>query len=169
MGRGFRGIKKRTKQSARITFKTLNKTIQQFFKFALIGVMNTGVDLIILNVETLITGMKEGTPFAIQKGLSFLIAVTFSYFLNKYWAFQDKSKEKEGAKFSQFIIVSIIGMIINVSVSTLTITYLKNPINLMLNIPILTDQVWVNLSALCGTAIGLIWNFLGYKFIVFKK
>jgi len=67
------------------------------------------------------------------------------------------------------MIVSIIGMIINVSVATLTITYLKDPINSIVNLSIMTDQIWVNLSALCGTAIGLIWNFLGYKFIVFKK
>ncbi len=147
----------------------IKKTIKQFIKFALIGVMNTGVDLVILNAETLMTGIKEGSGYAIQKGLSFLVAVTFSYFFNKYWAFQDKSNEDEGKKFSQFLFVSIIGMLINVSVATLTITYLKVPINDILHLSILTDQMWVNLGALTGTAIGLFWNFIGYKLWVFKK
>jgi len=28
--------------------------------------------------------------------------------------------------------------------------------------------VWANLGALVGTLAGLAWNFIGYKFIVFK-
>ena len=147
----------------------MQKIIKQFTKFALIGVINTGIDLIILNAETMLTNIKEGSGYAVQKGLSFLVAVTFSYFFNKYWAFQDKSKENEGKKFSQFLSISVIGMLINVSVATLAITFLKVPVNNLLQLPALTDQMWVNLGALAGTAIGLIWNFFGYKFWVFKK
>lgn len=146
------------------------KTAKQFIKFALIGVLNTGVDLVILNAETIITGIKDGSGYAVQKGLSFLVAVTVSYFLNKHWAFQDKSKEEEGKKFSQFLFISIIGMLINVSVATITVTYLKDPINGILGIKFLmNDQLWVSIGALAGTAIGLIWNFTGYKLWVFKK
>jgi len=131
--------------------------------------MNTGVDLAVLNAETLITGAKEGSLYAIQKGLSFLVAVTFSYFLNKNWTFRDKSKEDEGRKFSQFLFVSIVGMLVNVTAATVVVTYLKTPVNNLLNLPMLTDQLWVNIGALSGTALGLIWNFIGYKFWVFKK
>lgn len=145
------------------------KVIEQFIKFFLVGIMNTAVDLIILNIETIISGVREGSGYAIQKGVSFLAAVTFSYFINKYWTFQDESKENEGKKFSQFFFVSVIGMIINVSVATVVVTYLKAPINNLMHLPLLTDQLWVSLGALCGTAIGLFWNFIGYKFWVFKK
>ncbi|MFC1756532.1 GtrA family protein [Patescibacteria group bacterium] len=145
------------------------KTGKQFFKFAIIGAMNTGVDLVILNIETLTTGIKEGPGYAIQKGLSFLAAVIFSYFMNKRWTFEDNSKEEQGKKFSQFLSVSIVGMIINVTAATSAVTYAKPAINEMLNIAILTDQVWVSLGALVGTAVGLIWNFIGYKLWVFKK
>lgn len=143
--------------------------IKQFAKFALVGVMNTAIDLIVLNLETIATGVKEGSGYAVQKGISFLAAVTFSYFLNKHWTFRDQSQEDEGKKFSQFFLISVIGMFINVTVATVTVTYLKYPINSLLNLSFLTDQTWVNLGALSGTAIGLIWNFIGYKFIVFKK
>lgn len=143
--------------------------IKQFAKFALVGVMNTAVDLIVLNIETITTGIKEGSGYAIQKGISFLVAVTFSYFLNKHWTFRDQSQENEGKKFSQFFLISIMGMFINVTVATITVTYLKDPVNSLTGLSFLTDQVWVNLGALSGTAIGLLWNFVGYKFIVFKK
>lgn len=145
------------------------KLFEQFIKFFLVGIMNTAVDLAILNIETILSGVRDGSGYAIQKGISFLAAVTFSYFINKYWTFQDKSKENEGKKFSQFFFVSIIGMIINVTVATVVVTYLKTPINDLLQLPLLTDQLWVSIGALGGTAIGLFWNFIGYKFWVFKK
>jgi len=143
--------------------------IRQFAKFALVGVMNTLVDLLVLNIETIITSVRVGSGYAIQKGLSFMVAVIFSYFVNKRWTFQDQSREDEGKKFSQFLFVSVIGMVINVSVATIAVTYIKPVVNSFLAWPFLTDQIWVNLGALCGTAIGLVWNFIGYKFWVFKK
>jgi len=150
----------------------LKELVKQFSKFALVGVMNTGVDLAVLNAETLITGAKEGIPYAAQKGFSFLIAVVFSYFLNRNWTFQDKSNQNEGIKFSRFLSISIAGILINVSAATIAVTYLKPIINDILNItlpPGQLDQIWVNIGALCGTALGLIWNFIGYKFWVFRK
>ncbi len=147
----------------------VKKTGKQFLKFALVGVMNTLVDLIVLNTETLLTGVKDGSGYAVQKGFSFLVAVTFSYVLNKHWTFEDKSQENQARKFSQFLSVSIIGMLINVTTATVVVTYLKPVVNPALNLSFLTDQIWVNIGALSGTAIGLIWNFIGYKFWVFKK
>lgn len=143
--------------------------IEQFAKFFIVGIMNTLVDLLVLNAETIITGIKSGTGYGVQKGLSFIVAVTFSYFLNKRWTFQDASRENAGKKFSQFIFVSLVGMAINVTAATLAIAYLKTPINTFLNMPFMTDQVWVTLGGLTGTAFGLVWNFIGYKFWVFKK
>lgn len=148
----------------------MNKSIRQFVKFGLVGILNTGVDLAVLNAETLVTGIKEGYGFGIQKGLSFLVAVTFSYFLNKRWTFEDKSQEEQGKKFSQFIFVSVIGILVNVAAATIAVTYLKHPVNDLLGNPeILSDQIWVSIGGLTGTAAGLLWNFFGYKFWVFKK
>ena len=142
---------------------------QQFGKFVLVGIMNTLVDLIVLNLEMALTGIVAGGGYSIQKAISFLFAVTFSYVVNKHWTFQDKSKEGEGKKMSQFLGVSLIGMLINVTVATIVVTYLQTPINNILNLSFLTPQIWGTIGALGGTAVGLIWNFIGYKFWVFKK
>ncbi|MFC1638628.1 GtrA family protein [Patescibacteria group bacterium] len=152
-----------------LTNSNTKETLKQIIKFGMVGVMNTLVDLVILNIETLLTGITDGLGYTIQKGISFLAAVIFSYFLNKHWTFRDKSKEQEAKKFSQFVFVSTIGMIINVTTATLVVTYLKAPVNEMLQLGFLTDQLWVNIGALSGTAVGLIWNFIGYKLWVFKK
>lgn len=143
--------------------------IEQFAKFFLVGIMNTGVDLIILNILITLSGVAVGMGYSAQKALSFLAAVTFSYFINKHWTFQDKSKEGEGKKMSQFFAVSFVGMIINVTTATIVVNFLQTPINNIINLPIMTPQLWGNLGALCGTAVGLGWNFVGYKLWVFKK
>jgi putative flippase GtrA len=145
------------------------KTVRQFAKFVLVGIMNTLVDLVILNIEMIITGIVIGIGYSVEKSVSFLFAVTFSYFINKYWTFQDKSKEGEGKKMSQFFLVSLVGMLINVTTATIVVTYLQIPINNIIHLSFLTPKLWGTLGALCGTAVGLLWNFIGYKLWVFKK
>ncbi|MBF0459235.1 MAG: GtrA family protein [Nitrospirae bacterium] len=137
----------------------------QFIRFALIGALNTLVDLLVLNIETVLTGMKTGTPYALQKGISFLFGVACSYYFNKHWAFKDKSKERQGLKFSLFMTISVAGALINVATAALSVTYLSP----LINYEPLTAQIWVNIGALIGTAAALAWNFLGYKFFVFKE
>lgn len=147
----------------------IQKITAQFGKFVLVGIMNTLVDLIVLNVEMAVTGIVVGAGYSAEKAISFLFAVTFSYFINKRWTFQDSSKEGEGKKMSQFFAISLVGMLINVTTATIIVTYLQMPLNNILHLSFLTPQLWGTVGALGGTAIGLIWNFIGYKFIVFKK
>lgn len=157
-------------------FPVQKQTVKQFLRFIIIGFINTGVDLVILNVEMALTDKTAGLAYAVQKGISFTFAVTMSYFLNKHWTFQDKENSGEVKKFSQFIFVSVIGMVVNVSVATLVATYARNLIDLnaltgsfafISNID--TNKLWGSIGALTGTAVGLMWNFIGYKFWVFKK
>ena len=145
-------------------FKELTKKhpgLYQFVRFALVGVLNTFVDLIVLNLLIIMTGIgQEGVTYSIFKAISFTVAVVNSYFLNKIWVFRSE-KKKVGAEFSQFLIVSIIGAVINVGIASLVVNYIS-PI-------IVPESLWPSVGALAGTAIGLMWNFFGYKLIVFKK
>ena len=136
--------------------------IQQFSKFVVIGVVNTGVDFLILNLEMFLTGISKGPYMLVQNAVSFSIATVNSYFFNKYWTFQDKSNKDKGKKFSQFIGVSIIGVAIN-SLIVFSITTYVPP---MFGI---SSVLWANLAKVAATGISLIWNFVGYKFWVFKK
>jgi len=130
--------------------------VRQFAKFFLVGIMNTLIDLGTLNLLILISGIGSGLWYSVFKGASFLIATTNSYFWNKRWTFgSDKDK------FRQFLVISIIGFFINVG----TASFLVNLIGPQAG---LTIKIWANVGALSGSIIGLIWNFLGYKFIVFK-
>jgi putative flippase GtrA len=146
------------------------KIVSQFLKFAVIGVLNTGVDLCLLNIMVFFSGYTDGIGYTIQKAVSALCAVIVSYLLNKNWAFDDKSSENSIKKFSAFFMVSLGGMVINVAAAAGVVIFVKPTVNSFLNNPDwLSGTVWVNIGALTGTAFSMIFNFAGYKFHVFKK
>ncbi|MDP3014962.1 MAG: GtrA family protein [bacterium] len=133
----------------------------QIAKFAAVGGLNTLLDLGVLNVLILISGIAAGYWYPVFKGISFVIANINSYFWNKHWTFgvSDSANIKE---FSQFLTVSIIGFGINISAASLMVNIIGAPENISL-------ERWANIGALSATMISLIWNFIGYKFFVFKK
>jgi len=138
-----------------------NKTIFQIIKFSLVGVVNTAIDLGVLNILMFASGITSGIFYSIFKAISFTAAVINSYFMNKYWTFGAKKGEIE-KEFSQFFLISIGGFIINVGSASIVV-------NLIPNFLRVNPQLWGNVGALVGTFLGLAWNFLGYKFVVFRK
>jgi len=149
-------------------------TLVQIVKFAIVGVGNTLVDWVVLFGLMRVTGITSGFGYSIEKGGSFLVAVINSYIFNKYWTFKAKGT-KVAVEFSQFFLVSVVGMIINVGVATAVVRFIK-PIDFVINlagyIPLLElapGEIWGIFGAAVATIVALAWNFLGYKFIVFKK
>ncbi len=134
--------------------------LRQITKFIIVGGLNTFLDFAILNFLIASSGITAGLGFSFFKGISFLVAVTNSYFWNKYWTFESSGKKE--LEFIQFVVVSTIGLFINVGVAS----FIVNSIGPVGSI---SPTLWANIGALIATAASLIWNFLGYKFIVFRK
>lgn len=134
----------------------------QFVKFGVIGVINTGVDFAVLNLLMWLTGVTEGNGLIPLNFLSFAVAVMNSYYFNKHWAFQDKTTGEGARKFSVFLVVSIIGALINTGI----VRFVSTNIDPMFG---LSQQLWTNAAKLLATGVGLVWNFIGYKLFVFKS
>ncbi|MDD5731534.1 MAG: GtrA family protein [Patescibacteria group bacterium] len=137
------------------------KTVFQVMKFALVGAINTIIDLGVLNLLMFVSGISSGIFYLIFKATSFTLAVANSYFMNKYWTFRSEGKIK-GKEFSKFFLISIVGFIINVGSASIVVNLIPNFLGV-------APQIWGNIGALAGTFLGLAWNFLGYKFVVFEK
>jgi putative flippase GtrA len=131
----------------------------QIAKFILVGGLNTLVDLGVLNVLILVTDVAVGPFYVVFKSISFVAAVSNSYIWNKYWTFQ--SKNNDSKEVVQFFVVSLIGFLINVGFASAIVSWVS--------IVGVSPKLMANLGALTGTFAGLAWNFIGYKFIVFKK
>lgn len=136
--------------------------VAQFFRFVVIGVINTGIDFGIVNLLMFATNIYAGGYTILYKVISFIVANTNSFFWNRYWTFKVKNNQGTEFQYLQFFVVSGIGLGINTG-----IFYLVNTsIGPMFGI---TRALWANLSLVAATGFSLIWNFIGYKFIVFKK
>lgn len=134
-------------------------------KFIIVGVANTLVDLGVLNLLIFISGISAGPTYSLFKGASFSLAVINSYVFNKFWTFSASAQGYGGQRkkeFIQFFIVSLVGFGINVGVASLVVNVIGSQFGI-------ADKLWANVGAMIATLIGMSWNFLGYKFIVFKK
>jgi putative flippase GtrA len=134
----------------------------QFGRFAAVGFTNAAVDFGVLNILSALTGITGGGQIIPLNAISFTAAVICSYYLNKFWVFDDNAQAQESRKFSLFIIVSVIGIAINSGVVYLMTTVVHPQFGLAVN-------QWLNIAKILASAVGLIWNFAGYKLIVFKK
>jgi len=143
-------------------FEKYKPLVFQLIKFGMIGVLNTVVDYVILLILSKITGITSGNGIIPLNIISFSIATVNSYFLNKLWTFSDKSRVEQARKFSLFLIVSIVGVIIN----TVIVRVITTNVPIQLN---LTPREWLIAAKLAATGVSLIWNFVGYKLFVFKK
>lgn len=134
----------------------------EFLRFLGVGVLNTLIDWSVLDALLWLTGRQEEKYYLIFKSLSFICAVVFSYFMNKFFVFrkQDKGVKNE---FPKFIAISIFSLILNVSAAFFGRQFCEAQLGQHLFI------LCANLGALTGTVLTVISNYLGYKFLVFKK
>jgi putative flippase GtrA len=128
----------------------------QLAKFALVGVLNTAIDFGILNALIFTTGITSGIGIIPLNVASFSTAIVNSYFWNKKWVF-GASK----GSFVVFVVVTLIGLGINTGVVFALTTFVPP-------VFVTSETLWANLAKVLATALSLIWNFAGYRLIVFK-
>ncbi|MEI7749695.1 MAG: GtrA family protein [Candidatus Moraniibacteriota bacterium] len=158
----------------------LNKTIPviwQVAKFTLVGGLNALVDIGILAALQswfqstygiypqsilLHIGSVAIAFYVLYKTISFLVANFNSFFWNKYWTFSGHQTEKSGEQLVQFLIVSVIGFLINIFFTSFIFSSVTT-------VGGMNPSQWGLLCAVFGSLAGLAWNFVGYKLFVFKK
>lgn len=134
----------------------------QLAKFGAVGAANFAVDFGVLNLLIFLTGIASGWHFTAFKATSFIVAVVNSFYWNRRWTFRKKGGEKTGKDFMQFLFVSVVGLLLNAGVASLIV-------NVIGPIGEIGDKTWANIATAVASIIVLSWNFLGYKFFVFKK
>lgn len=198
----------------------MSDIFKQFFKFLIVGLNNTGIDFLILNLLMFSFNIYYGLPVIFFNIISFTVAVTNSYLINRFWTFKKeenqrilrtqiilafiiflilfnlkflkekivfvilsivfftivlwinifvvknfllKEKISESSKeFLKFVILTIMGMIINTTVFYSLISFVSPLFNF-------SKVLWANFSKAVATVVSLFWNFICYKFIVFKN
>jgi putative flippase GtrA len=134
---------------------------RQFGRYAVVGFTNFSVDTGIVNLLIGLSGIASGWWFPAFKGISFLVAVTHSYFWNRRWVFESRV-EGQKEEFGKFMGVNLVAIAINVGTASLVV----NGINPMFGFD---ANTWANVGVIVGSATALLFNFIGFRLFVFKK
>ena len=134
--------------------------ILQFAKFVVVGVLNTAIDFGVLNIISLVTGFTSGFIIGGVNIPGVALALTNAYLWNKLWVFGARDGKGLFHDLPKFLLISGIGVVINSGIVILATSYPVQSID---------AQTWLNVAKIMATGFSLVWNFLGYKFIVFSK
>jgi len=142
----------------------------QFGKYSAAGFLSAAIDFAVLNYVSYLTGITAGIVIGWVNVPGFLFAVINGYFWNKLWVFKLTTSDVDSnlstsdvnifADFPKFFAVTIGGLIINSVLIIVLTSYISLPIK---------PTLWLNIAKFLANAAVLLWNFTGFKFIVFKK
>lgn len=121
--------------------------------FLLVGVIGFVVDAVIL---TLLMSVFEYDHYT-SRACSFTVAVTVTWYLNRRWVFDRKRMPISGREYSAYLLVQIIGAVINLAVFVLVIEFVPG----LLQIPVVPLAI--------GAVAGLLFNFTASSMFVFNS
>jgi putative flippase GtrA len=136
--------------------------IYQLAKFLLVGAMAAILDLALLNLFMVLSGAASGAGFNVAKGISFAAATSLKYFPDKLWAFKNKNRQNLKREFGKFFAITLAGLALNIFIADIIV----NQIGSQWGIP---AELWANLGGIGAIMAVFIFNFFGYKILVFKK
>lgn len=143
------------------TFSIANVSpLKNFVRLFLVGSLGLGMFILVL--------LGSAYGFSANFYLGLLVLFLLGEIILWYGfrlSFQNSNNDKNvGQQFLEFVVVSIIGVVINSVAVVVAVNLLTDPLSGSLN----TDVV-KNIAKFGAILIAMIWNFIGYKLLVFKK
>jgi putative flippase GtrA len=142
-------------------------------RFAAVGIINTGVDFLVLNILVFGVGLNK-LP---ANMISVSVAIVVSYLLNHSIVFRQVGNENDRKrKVALFVLITLIGAFVIqnvviylfVHVITFPATILQS-ITDAIGLHLSTAFVLLNTAKLAATVCTMVWNYLLYRKFVFVK
>ncbi len=137
--------------------KELRKQIE---RYVIVGVPSTLIDFAVVNLLSKIFGIYSGVGIIPISLLGFALGTCNSYYFNKKWSFHDSTKIRL-KQISTFFLVSGIGAVINITLVYVLTTVFAHAL--------ISAIIKLNVAKVFATGIAIIWNFYGYRHLVFRK
>ena len=138
----------------------MKKLVEQIVKFGLVGIIATLIDMGLLMFLKEAFGMDENVAAAI----SFSVSVIFNYIFSMKFVFERRDDMSRQREFIIFMILSIIGLGINVGI----MYGMDGRMEFLRGIPFLYRWEYM-IRKVVATIVVLIWNFVSRKILLEKK
>lgn len=140
----------------------MKKVFEQFLKFGVVGIICFIVDFGLYNICNFI-----GLPYLISGVVGFVASVILNYILSMKYVFkhnENMSKEKE---LFIYIVLSVIGLILNEIILYLFIDKLYPNMSFINNL--VSINIWKVLTKLFSTGVVMVYNFISRKIFIEGK
>ena len=128
----------------------MKKLIAPFMKFGVVGVIAFVIDYGFMVLLTEVFGV----PYLISTTVSFIISVIFNYFASMRFVFKRKDDMSRRREFIIFVVLSVIGLVINDVFMWLMVDFLF---------------IDYRISKIVVTFIVAVWNFVTRKIFLEAK
>lgn len=127
----------------------MSRLFKQIFKFGVVGFSATAIDYGLMVLLTEVFSVN----YLVSSAISFCVSVVYNYLLSVFWVF-DVQKSKGGQNFIVFLVLSIIGLLLNQGLMWLG-----------------TDILAVHymLTKIVATVLVMVYNFITRKIFLEKK
>jgi putative flippase GtrA len=136
-------------------------------RFIVVGCFNTFLDITILLVLYEVFGL----PKVVANTISVPTAITVSYFLNHRIVFRQKQGYSFVAYLKFLAITGFSALVIQDTIIYIVTTHMLHPGGATISLAghqVTLATVDLLFAKLLGISVGLIWNFLLYKYVVFR-
>lgn len=141
---------------------------QKIIRFVCVGAFNTVLDFTLLNVMFAVLKF----PTLLANSISVTVSITVSYFLNHKIVFRHPEKYSIKNYIRFFLItgfsVIVIQNLIIYTATKLVVIHAGASVRI-LGIAVPADTARLNLAKAAAVVVGMVWNFLLYKFVVFRN
>lgn len=140
---------------------TKHKEISRFMRFAMVGVIGAVVDFSIFNLLATLLGVRP----LIAQVFSFSTAVVSNFIWNRLWTYPDSRSKPIQAQMIQFVLISVIGLLIRTPLFAFLEPNLIRIFTGMLPANTVTPTfAGHNVSLAIAIIVVMFWNFLANRF-----
>jgi len=133
----------------------------RFYKFAVVGVLGAVIDFSLFNLFTSWMGILA----IVSSAFSFIAAVFSNFIFNRYWTYPDSRSKPLAKQAVQFILISLVGMIIRLILFALLETVLINlAAQIVPNIGLTPTFIGHNTTLAFAILVVFMWNFIANRY-----
>ena len=136
-------------------------------RFLIAGLVNTGLDFVLLNLLILAAGM----PVIAANLVSVTVGITISYFLNHFFVFRHGEPVTVGRFLKFFAVTGFSSLLLQSGVIWLFERGFDTTFGrslLMFGTSAEQEFLEINIAKATAVLIGLVWNFTLYRLVVFR-
>lgn len=138
------------------------RTFKQFFGYGAVGLLNTALSFLFINIGIFLTGAASGPIFILVSFVVFVVLVLHSFVWNRFLIFKRDNPRELHREYAMFFLVTGCTALINLFLLHIVVDLIGPQAGF-------SAHLWANVGIAFTIPVSVILNFLGYKFIVFKE